>query len=290
MLEHADAFMRRGRARPLLRKLFHGMREHHGARVASAMAFEVGLASLPMLALAGWLSAKILKDTDRSHSTLSALLDLTPEQVHALVDGQLVRFSGITVAPVAILGTLWLASGAFHTLMSVFETALRARHRPWWKKRLIALACVLVAFASFAVSGWLTVVLAGGPSAVVDLLGGAPERTTRGTPWVALGVGGATTTTLIAAFFRISLQRPGVQRRAWPGALLTVTIAAAASWGFTLYARTLGRYTLFYGSLAAAAVLLIWLWICCAALLLGAELNAQLEGVERGTIPDLDDG
>ena len=42
--------------------------------------------------------------------------------------------------------------------------------------------------------------------------------------------------------------------------------------------RTLARYALYYGSLAAVAVLLLWLWLLCAALLVGAELNAQLEG------------
>jgi membrane protein len=42
---------------------------------------------------------------------------------------------------------------------------------------------------------------------------------------------------------------------------------------------SLGNYALYYGSLAAVAVLLIWLYLSSLALVFGAEVNAQLEGV-----------
>jgi membrane protein len=42
---------------------------------------------------------------------------------------------------------------------------------------------------------------------------------------------------------------------------------------------SLGRYTLYYGSVAAVAVLLVWLYLTSWSLLIGAELNAQLEGL-----------
>jgi membrane protein len=51
------------------------------------------------------------------------------------------------------------------------------------------------------------------------------------------------------------------------------------SWGFGLYVRTLTDYAVFYGSLAAVAVLIVWLWLVCLAILVGAELNAQLAGL-----------
>ena len=63
----------------------------------------------------------------------------------------------------------------------------------------------------------------------------------------------------------------------WPGAALAVAIGAIASSALAYYGQTLARFTLFYGSLAAVAVLLAWLWLWCAAMLLGAELNTQLE-------------
>lgn len=71
----------------------------------------------------------------------------------------------------------------------------------------------------------------------------------------------------------------------WPGAATTVCLGALASWGFAAYVKELSRFTLFYGSLATVAVLMLWLWLCCAALLLGGEVNAQLEGVRGPSDP-----
>jgi len=48
---------------------------------------------------------------------------------------------------------------------------------------------------------------------------------------------------------------------------------------FGLYVKSLAEYAVFYGSLAAVAVLLVWLWLTSLAILVGAELNAQLEGL-----------
>jgi membrane protein len=51
------------------------------------------------------------------------------------------------------------------------------------------------------------------------------------------------------------------------------------SWIFGTYLGSLGTYTVYYGSLAAVAVLLVWLYLTSISLLLGAEVNAMLEGV-----------
>ena len=72
---------------------------------------------------------------------------------------------------------------------------------------------------------------------------------------------------------------PGVVRRAWPGAIVALTAWLVVSWGFGVYVTSLGRYALFYGSLATVAVLLVWFYLTSWALLIGAELNAQLEGL-----------
>jgi membrane protein len=53
------------------------------------------------------------------------------------------------------------------------------------------------------------------------------------------------------------------------------------TYGFAAYVRTLADDALFYGSAAAVATLLVWLYLSSLALLVGAEVNAQLEGVRR---------
>jgi len=71
--------------------------------------------------------------------------------------------------------------------------------------------------------------------------------------------------------------RPGVRRRVWPGAILTIGASGSASVAFAYYASHLARFALFSGTLSAVAIVLGWLWLMCLTLLLGAELNLQLE-------------
>jgi uncharacterized BrkB/YihY/UPF0761 family membrane protein len=84
----------------------------------------------------------------------------------------------------------------------------------------------------------------------------------------------------LAAFYRFAVAHSRtIRRRVFPGAALAVGLWIIVSWCFSLYLRTLASYTMYYGSLAAVAVLLVWLWLVSLAILVGAELNSQLEGI-----------
>lgn len=97
---------------------------------------------------------------------------------------------------------------------------------------------------------------------------------------LALGISLALASVGLAAFYRLSVSHPRrVKRRVFPGALVAVSLWVTISWGFGLYARSLATYAVYYGSLTAVAVTLIWLWLTSLAILVGAELNAQLEGL-----------
>jgi membrane protein len=255
--------------------LWRGLGRHHMASNASAMAFDLFLAAIPMLALAGWLVAVVLRTDQRALGMTSLLLDLTPVEVYTLATRHLGRFSPGAVAPIAVLGSIWLASSAFHTLMSVFETAIGARRRAWWAKRMIAIGCVFAAIIVFAATGFVAVELAGGPSALLRLTEYSGSALGR---FLAAAFSIFSVTATLAAFFRIAVRRPDIERRVWPGAALSVGIGGLSSYLFGYYAQNLASFTLYYGSLTAVAIVLAWLWILCAALLVGAELNAQLEG------------
>ncbi|MET0795649.1 MAG: YihY/virulence factor BrkB family protein [Polyangiaceae bacterium] len=247
-------------------------------QAASAMAFDLFLAAIPMLALAGWLFAALSQGSEAVLTSASLLVDLTPQEVRTLIWRQLGQFSVTAVAPVALLGALWLASSAFNTLMAVLEVTVTAQRRRWWKRRLIALACVVMSIFLFMASGILAVKLAGGPAAVARVLArGELPFLDHASHFLLLGLVMLSATALLSAFFRIAVIRPGIRRRVWPGALLTIVTSGAASVGFAYYASHLARFALFYGTLSAVAITLGWLWIMCLTLLLGAELNLQLE-------------
>lgn len=95
---------------------------------------------------------------------------------------------------------------------------------------------------------------------------------------LALSIGFATL--VLATFYRFGVRHSKrVARRVLPGAVLAVVLWLVISWAFGLYVSSLADYAAFYGSLAAVAVLLVWLWLASFAILVGAELNSQLEGL-----------
>ncbi len=256
-------------------------------QAASAMAFDLFLAAIPMLALAGWLFATLSQASEAVLTSASLLVDLTPQEVRTLIWTQLGQFSATHtgVAPIALLGALWLASSAFNTLMAVLEVTVTAQRRPWWRRRLIALACVVLSIFLFMVSAVLAVKLAGGPATVARVLArGELPFLDHASHFLLLGLVMLSATALLSAFFRIAVIRPGVRRRVWPGALLTILTSGGASVGFAYYASHLARFALFYGALSAVAITLGWLWIMCLTLLLGAELNLQLEDLSAQSV------
>jgi len=74
-----------------------------------------------------------------------------------------------------------------------------------------------------------------------------------------------------------------------PGGILAVAAWLIASGAFALYVANFSSYNKTYGALAAVVVFLVWLWISNIAILLGAELNAELERgrfIEAGNPPE----
>jgi membrane protein len=269
----------------LLRRLAHfvwqvvvGLREHSALVAASAMAFNFFLSFIPALFLTGALVGFVVRKQG-----VAAVIDLkaAPPAIAEMVTGELTRLGEASLpslAPLSVVGFLYLASTGTSSLMDVFELALRSKRRPWWKQRAIGLAWILGMIS--ALSAAVVVVYAfdtwafGGTDGVVLARPGARLFATV----VFLGVG----TSGLAVLYRIAVVHPKhVRRRVWPGAVVATTALVLVTYGFTAYVRSLADYALFYGSAAAVATLLIWLYLSSLALLVGAEVNAQLEGVRR---------
>src|SRR5215208_2441967 len=73
-----------------------------------------------------------------------------------------------------------------------------------------------------------------------------------------------------------NVRHPGF-RWITPGGVLAVVLWIAASAGFAFFVANFSSYNKTYGSLAGVIVFLVWLWISNCAVLLGAEMNAELE-------------
>jgi membrane protein len=252
------------------------------AAATSAMAFDLFLAAIPMLALSGWLFGKLLMGGhDTILQTTALLLNLTPREVQAITWQQLDRFSLGSVAPFALLGAMWIASGAFHTSLSLLEATAGTPRRPWWHKRLLALASVVLSIVLFGSCTVFAVWVSVGPARLfIALSRGELELSPGVTHYLLLGLLAVLGVGMLALFYYVASPRPGVRRRVFPGALLAVLAGSFVSGAFAFYASHLGRFALFYGSLAAVAVTMAWLWLVCFAVLVGAELNQLLENGE----------
>ena len=68
------------------------------------------------------------------------------------------------------------------------------------------------------------------------------------------------------------------------GAVTATILWIIGSIAFSIYVRNFGSYTATYGALGGVIVLLTWLWLSAFIVLLGAELNSEIEHqTERDT-------
>lgn len=258
----------------LLASLFR----HHSVRTANAMAFDLFLALVPMLGLAGWTASALVRSRVDDISTSAFLTKLTPEQIDGFIGQHFEAMSKAHLAPFAALAGWWLVSSAFDTMMGVFQETFDCRQRSWFEKRLISLAFALLGMIVLGVGGGLGVLATVAPPGILKAV--FDSLTVLGLIKVAAFlVSFLITATFFAVLYRYSISRPGRKRRVWPGAWTASFLGASATVGLGFYATNIARYALFYGGLAAIIIVLLWLWLWSTAILVGAELNVALEDV-----------
>jgi len=247
--------------------LIDNLDRHHATLAAGAMAFDAFLSLVPLAAFAGFILGYLNETAD---FVLGPIVKAAPGPVQDLVLDALQRLKDATsfaLAPVIIGAFLWVSSAGISTAMSVFEAMFHSPPRPWWWRRLIAMACVLGAVAALAIIVGATILL-------------TTVSGSWGTRAAAVAVPIAVVVGALAAFFRIAIRGPRPrERRIFPGVLATLLLWSIVSTAFSFYVSTLARYVTLYGGLAAVAIFLLWLWMLSLALLVGGEINAQLEGI-----------
>jgi membrane protein len=283
------------RALHATRSFVHGLSAHNGLEAAAAIAFWFFLSFVPLLVLLGFLVGQVARSRGID-ALIGPLLDVVPGSAEDLVRKELERLagSGASLAPLGVAGYFWTASSGLHNLMDVFETSAGVRRRPWWKQRAIALGWVVLGLLTACVVAWLLVRIDGAlhshevtREAARAVHGALKRRMHKAlhTPTeellavvLALLLG----TVFLAGFYRFAVEHPpGVRRRVWPGTITAVVCWLVVSWAFGAYVTSLADYALYYGSLAAVAVMLVWLYLTSLSLVVGAEVNAQLEARVR---------
>jgi len=86
---------------------------------------------------------------------------------------------------------------------------------------------------------------------------------------------------LFLAFALIYYWAPDLRDQDWrwitPGSVVTVILWLLVSFGFRLYLHYFNSYSKTYGSLGAVIILMLWFYFTGAAILIGGEVNSDIE-------------
>jgi membrane protein len=179
---------------------------------------------------------------------------------------------------VGLAGALWSASGYVAAFMRASNSIYDIEEgRPVWKTLPTRVVLTLVLLVLLAISA-VAVTLSGGLAKEVGGLFGLSD--TAITVW---NIAKWPVLLLVVSFMFALLYwaAPNVKhpkfRWITPGGVLAVIGWIVASLAFAFYVANFGSYNKTYGALAGPIVFLVWLWISNIMVLLGAELNAELE-------------
>ena len=179
---------------------------------------------------------------------------------------------------VGIAAAVWSASGYIAGFMRASNSIYDIEEgRPIWMTLPVRVGVTVVLLALLVLSAFAVVVTGGLATQVGKLLGVGSSAVTVWdiVKWPVLLI-------VVSLMFSILYWaapnvRHGGFRWLSPGGLFAVLVWVIASALFALYVANFSSYNKTYGALGGVVIFLVWLWISNIAVLLGAELNAELE-------------
>lgn len=175
-----------------------------------------------------------------------------------------------------LLGYLWSATSGFSELIEALDIAYDVVDcRPWWHERLQAL---LLTFTVGGLGLLSLMAIVAGPhfGHMLSMVFPVPGILAHSWPTLRWTI---TVATFVAALELVYYLGPHARHTFWstlPGAAVAVGMWFAGSFGLGFYLDHLAHYNKTYGSLGAVIGLMLWLYISALAVLIGAELNAEL--------------
>ncbi|MGB3404095.1 MAG: YihY/virulence factor BrkB family protein [Microcoleaceae cyanobacterium] len=271
---------------------------------SAEMAFQSMLALFP--ALLAILAAISLSESLQSilYDIASLLAEIAPEQVRQLIARQLIINRSPQLFSFSFVLAIWLFSSVISSAMAALNHihhVPRDRLRPFWRAKLIAvglavgsLMLLILASGLVFVSDLVVETLAR-KSCILETVGTCPIdqinlcleqppvqscllEQTLSSNWlklrwpITLGV----VSINFALIYRYGPSQRQPETPIMPGAILSAILWAFLSNLFRLYVYHFGNYNFTYGTIGAFIILLLWLYICCLVMLIGAQLNVTV--------------
>lgn len=255
----------------------------HVTLIAAGVAFYLLLSLFPAIAAALAIAGLVI-DPQTLVQQLEAAGEILPDEASDIIIGQAQDVAGAQggglglAAALSIAIALWSASRGTRSLIEGLNVAFDETEKRGFLKLTattlgVTICIIIAAVVALLITAVLPVMLGlfGGGTVVATLIDWARWPVLALFLIVGLGL-----------FYRIGPSRRAATWR-WltPGAAIACLLWIAASVGFSVYVSSFGTYNETFGALGGVVVLLLWLWISAFIILLGAEIDGEIEAQTR---------
>lgn len=265
--------------RDVLWRVWESVTRDNLSLIAAGVAFFALLSVFPAIAVMISVAGLFI-DQQMVATHVGDLTTMLPPNAAAIIEGQAKGVAESSTSAIRLtfaisLGlALYSASGAIRNLMDGMNVAYReaeGRHIVVKYAVSLMLTFVLILGLLIAIGALIVVPVAlhyVGFDGTVDLLVSLAR-------WPVLAL------LMIGALSLVYRFGPSRRQARWqwitPGSALATALWLAASIGFSAYVSNFGSFNETYGSLGGVVILLLWFYLTAFVVLLGAELNAELE-------------
>ena len=246
------------------------------------LAYYFLLALFPLLIfLTSAIGLIVGSGTGLRHALFDYLSKVMPSSAFQLIDTTMWEVSSASGAgklSFGLLAALWAASSGMGAITQSLNAAYDLKEtRPWWKQRLVAVGLTV----SLSLLIIAAVVIVFGGSKIADHLAasygfdGLFTVAWKIVQWpIALSF-------MLFAFALMYYFAPDLRDQDWkwitPGSAIGVALWLIVSFALKGYLHFFDSYSKTYGSLGAVIVLMLWLYLTGVAVLIGGELNSEIE-------------
>jgi membrane protein len=266
----------------LLLNTYREIGADHIGLIAAGIGFYGLLAIFPAL-VAVMAIAGLVMDPAFVVTQLEGLARVLPQEAATIIIDQAVAVTGSQsggLGLAAILGlliALYSASKGVTSLIEGLNVAFEVEERRGYVKYyLVVFGLTLGVIVAFLVVAGLLAVL----PAVLAVVGGGFGETLA--TWLRWPVVAGVVILGLAVLYKYAPSRGDVPWR-WvtPGAVVATVLWLVGSVLFTVYVANFGSYNETFGTLGGVIVLLTWLWLSAYIVLMGAELDSEIERQDK---------
>lgn len=266
---------------PLLKKTGKEISEDNVLGLGAQLAYYFFFSLFPLMLFLTPLVGLIGDKRENFDLIMRQLAGVVPQTAYDVIYGVVSDVVFEPSAPglmsVGALLALWAGSNIFNAMIDALNRAFDVEERrPFWKKRLIAVAAVI---ASGLIVLTATVVMLFGAQ-IVDWVGSqiGLGETTR-VVWMVLQYILAFAL-LVGLAFGIFYFLPNVKHQDWrhvlAGAVLATILWIVVTLAFRFYVQNFGNYNKTYGTIGGVIVMLTWMYLTMVVMLTSGELVAEL--------------